>query len=254
MTATDFVGVKTGDVNGSVIANSLIGGTPRSGATLNLVVENQAVKAGEEVRVDVTASNFNTIEGYQFTMEVEGLDYRGVESGAIALDESNFGLTMLNRGMITTSWNSSEAITASANDVLFTLVFTASENIELSEALNVSSRYTRAEAYGAGETKDVSIAFNTLTNQVAANFELYQNEPNPFAATTVIGFNLPASASATITVYDVTGKVLRVVEGDYAKGYNEVTMKRSEISATGVLYYQLDTDDYSATKKMVIIE
>jgi hypothetical protein len=254
MASTDFVGVKVGDVNGSVVANSLIGGTPRSGASLNLVVEDAAVKAGQEVRVDVTASNFNTIEGYQFTMEVEGLDYRGVESGAITLDESNFGLTMLDRGMITTSWNSSEAITVAQDEVLFTVVFTASANIELSEALNVSSRYTRAEAYGAGETKDVSIAFNTLTNQVASNFELYQNEPNPFAATTVIGFNLPEAAAATITVYDVTGKVLRVVEGDYAKGYNEVTMKRNEISATGVLYYQLDTDEYSATKKMVIIE
>ncbi|MEL6988963.1 MAG: T9SS type A sorting domain-containing protein, partial [Bacteroidota bacterium] len=62
------------------------------------------------------------------------------------------------------------------------------------------------------------------------------------------------SASATLTVYDVTGKVLRIVEGDYAKGYNEVTLKRNEISATGVLYYQLDTEDYSATKKMIIIE
>jgi hypothetical protein len=52
----------------------------------------------------------------------------------------------------------------------------------------------------------------------------------------------------------VTGKVLRVVEGDYAKGYNEVTMKRNEISATGVLYYQLDTDKYTAAKKMIVME
>jgi hypothetical protein len=42
------------------------------------------------------------------------------------------------------------------------------------------------------------------------------------------------------------------VNGDYAKGYNEVRL--SDIAATGVLYYQLDTPTDSATKKMIIIE
>jgi len=252
--ATDFVGVKTGDVNGSVVANSLLGGTPRNGSSLNLLVDNAAVKAGEEVRVAISSSNFTNIEGYQFTMEVAGLDYVGVESGAIELEATNFGTTMLNRGMLTTSWNANEATTVESGATLFTLVFRATSNVSLSEALNVSSRYTTAEAYGAGETKDVSIAFNTETGIVSTNFELHQNEPNPFAGSTVIGFNLPESAEATLTVYDVTGKVLRIVEGDYAKGYNEVTLKRSNLAATGLLYYTLETDNYSATKKMVIIE
>ena len=45
-----------------------------------------------------------------------------------------------------------------------------------------------------------------------------------------------------------------MVQGDYTKGYNEVTIDRSQLGSTGVLYYQLETAEYSATKKMIIVE
>jgi len=35
---------------------------------------------------------------------------------------------------------------------------------------------------------------------------------------------LPEAASATITIYDVSGRILNVIEGDYAKGYNKATV------------------------------
>jgi hypothetical protein len=85
-------------------------------------------------------------------------------------------------------------------------------------------------------------------------FELYQNRPNPFRLSTVIGFELPKAMEATITVYDVTGKVLRSVEGDFIKGYNQVEFKRTEFDVQGVLFYQLDTKEFTATRNMVIID
>ena len=60
--------------------------------------------------------------------------------------------------------------------------------------------------------------------------------------------------SATMTIYDVTGKVLKVIEGDYTKGYNQVSIKRADLKVNGVLYYQLDTEAFTATKKMIVIE
>ncbi len=84
-------------------------------------------------------------------------------------------------------------------------------------------------------------------------FALYQNVPNPFRVETTISFYLPQATAATMTVYDVTGKVLRVVQGDYAKGLSSVTIRHQELNATGVLYYQLDTEKYTATRKMVVL-
>ena len=85
-------------------------------------------------------------------------------------------------------------------------------------------------------------------------FALYQNTPNPFGEQTSISFRLPSASAAQITIYDVTGKVIQVIEGDYARGLNRVEVNKDDLPQTGVLYYQLDTEAYTATKKMVVIE
>jgi len=53
---------------------------------------------------------------------------------------------------------------------------------------------------------------------------------------------------------DAQGKVLKSISADYAKGANVVTLRANELGATGVLYYQLESADNVATKKMIIIE
>ena len=70
----------------------------------------------------------------------------------------------------------------------------------------------------------------------------------------MIGFNLPEAAQATITISDVTGKVLKLYRQESSKGYNHITVKSSDLAATGVVSYTVETGDYTATKKMVIIK
>ncbi|WP_421947073.1 T9SS type A sorting domain-containing protein [Phaeodactylibacter xiamenensis] len=120
--------------------------------------------------------------------------------------------------------------------------------------LGVSSAVTKAEAYGKdGSFQDVAIEFSTGT-VAGAGFELYQNQPNPFKGETVIGFNLPEAAQVTITISDVTGKVLKLYRQDGSKGYNHITVKSSELAATGVVQYTVSTGTHSATKHMIIVE
>jgi len=109
---------------------------------------------------------------------------------------------------------------------------------------------TPVEAYAGGSVKDVNLRFDSSDT----GFALYQNTPNPYQGETTIGFELPEAAKATLSVYDVTGKMLKVVEGDFAQGYHEVKLRGADLKASGVLYYQLDTDTYTATKKMVVIK
>ena len=98
---------------------------------------------------------------------------------------------------------------------------------------------------------DVTLEFST---EGAATFVLEQNQPNPFKAETSIGFTLPEATTATLSIYDVSGRTLKVIEGDFAKGFNQVTINRSDLSGAGVLYYQLDTPTDSATKKMILVD
>jgi hypothetical protein len=89
------------------------------------------------------------------------------------------------------------------------------------------------------------------TSREGVGFELYQNEPNPFKDKTVIGFQLPAAAAATLTVYDERGRVLYTQKGDYGKGYNAMVLDRTLLKTSGVMYYTLETETASATRKMV---
>jgi len=69
----------------------------------------------------------------------------------------------------------------------------------------------------------------------------------------LIGFDLPHDAPAILTVYDVTGKVVKTVTGDYKAGYNSIMLTTKDIPMPGILYYRLESGSYSATKKMMTL-
>jgi hypothetical protein len=241
----DFYGVKVGDVNGS--ASTGVNDTEdRSfNGTFVLNAEDKAIAAGEEFTVEFTAEELNVL-GYQFTLNFnETLELVDVVEGAASTE--NFGMTKLSEGAITASWNGE-----ATEGVLFGLTFRATTEGQLSEMLNVNSRFTKAEAYNSnGELLNIALQFNGTE---ANGFALYQNTPNPFNGATAIGFNLPEAGTATLTINDVAGRTLKVVQGEFAKGYNEVRLNASELSAVGVLYYTLKTADETATRKMVIVK
>jgi len=249
-----------GDVNGNAIPNSLLGSEERNTVgELVFTVEDTEMKAGEVYTVDFLAKDFNKVAGYQFSLNFDNttVEFAGIKAGDLAVTEANFGLSLLNEGVITSSFNTANGVNAKEDAVLFSINFTAISNGMLSETIRLSSRYTRSEAYNSDlELMDVAIEFNTNEGTILAgtNFKLYQNTPNPFNNTTEIGFNLPEAASATLRVYDVAGRALKVIEGDFARGYNQITLDAAELNTSGVLYYRLDTPNNTATMKMMIIE
>jgi flagellar hook assembly protein FlgD len=57
---------------------------------------------------------------------------------------------------------------------------------------------------------------------------LYPNFPNPFATTTTIAFNLPVDAQTSVKVYDLNGKLVKIVKDETMQaGYNSLTMDAS---------------------------
>jgi len=244
----NFIATKVGDVSGNAIANSLIASKGRSAGSLTLQVADATVNAGELVEVAVSADAFNNISAYQFTMNVEGLEFVSVASGAV--DMTAEGVAVLDDNTITAAWFNTAAV--STSETLFTMTFKATANTTLSAAIALNSSVTSAEAYTATADKlDLGLAFD---NNVASSFALFQNEPNPFGDVTRIGFELPQAGVATLTVFDVTGKTVTTRSQDAAQGANFFELRKAELNATGVMYYQLESGEFTATKKMIVIE
>jgi hypothetical protein len=255
----DFVGVKIGDVNGSAQANALSADDRTLNGIFNLEVENISLKAGNTYTVAVTASEL--VEGFQGTLALNGAELLDIEYGMA--QAQNFGLRYADQGMITMSWNGNSGewpFAPNAQDVLFSLVLRATADVMLSEVLAIGSRYTVAEAYKDDNTMDVGIQFRSGM-AAQAIFELYQNTPNPFQAETLIGFNLPVYGEATLTISEVSGKVVSIIKIDASAGYNTIKVTKEMIQdlsggqtgATGVLTYTISVGEYTATKTMVVV-
>ncbi len=250
----DFVGIKIGDVNGSASPNTLLGTDSRNvEGTLIFNLENKKIKEGETFSVDFIAKDFNAI-GYQFALEFKDVTLLDVESQLENLNETNFGFTKIDEGILTTSWNHSSAVKVADGEVLFSLKLFANQATQLSDALILTNRYTTAEAYsGESELFDVKLNYTGGTINASA-FVLYQNTPNPFKNETMIGFNLPEASVVSLKIFDATGRVLKLIEGDFTKGYHEVNVNNNELNGTGILYYQMETNNNTATKKMILVD
>jgi hypothetical protein len=109
------------------------------------------------------------------------------------------------------------------------------------EALDVSGS---SETFGPVEC--------TWNGALPTAYALYQSRPNPARGTAVVGFDLPEDAKVTLNVYDISGrKVMTVVDKVLPAGEYEADVSGL---APGVYVYRLNTGDYSASKKMVVVQ
>ena len=254
--ASDFIAVKIGDLNNSAQPNQLVSGDTRSkDSELVFELEDQLIEAGETFTVSFDATEFEQILGYQFTLKynADQVIFEDMEAKELhSLNASNFGVRA-EEGIITTSWNRENPLSLAKGSTTFMLTFTAMERVRISDVIGLFDGYTPAEAYNASnDLMDVQLRFGEMATDEKSVFKLFQNQPNPFRTETKIGFQLPETGTATLVIYDVAGKVLRTTTRDYPAGYNEEVIEQSELNATGILFYRLETDHGVATKKMIL--
>ncbi|MFM7770434.1 MAG: T9SS type A sorting domain-containing protein [Bacteroidota bacterium] len=98
---------------------------------------------------------------------------------------------------------------------------------------------------------DETLAVNNLSAAGSA-FELGQNIPNPSNGNTTITYNLPSNERVTLTVRDLTGRVVNVInEGVRPAGKNMLTINTNALGA-GIYTYTLTAGTNSLTKKMTV--
>ena len=87
---------------------------------------------------------------------------------------------------------------------------------------------------------------------------LHQNHPNPFNPNTTISFNLRERGHASLAVYDVAGRLVRVlIDGVKEAGPHDVNWDGKDNTgrgvASGVYFYRLEAGSFTETKKMVLL-
>lgn len=245
----DMIAVKVGDVNASHVVG-LTGPSEhldtRGSADLTLAVNDASYSAGDLVEVPFLATEGGMTYGYQFTLEYDADALAFVGADGITAEQ----IFEVEPGVLAVSVDAATGKDLSSNAAVFTVQFSAYNRGMLSNALRINSTVANAELYDANlEAKTLGLQFRSAIDDVV----LMQNSPNPFADETFLSFSLPSEMDATVSIFDVTGKLIKRYTDTYAAGVNTIIVNAQELGVQGVLYYQLETGGFRATKKMILL-
>jgi ligand-binding sensor domain-containing protein len=98
------------------------------------------------------------------------------------------------------------------------------------------------------------IGIENYKSSVPKYFTLYQNYPNPFNGSTLIKFDVSKSSHFNLILYDISGKFIKfLLSEDLKPSSYEIQLKADNLSS-GVYFCKLIANEYSETKKMVLLK
>jgi len=83
---------------------------------------------------------------------------------------------------------------------------------------------------------------------------LHHAYPNPFNPTITITFDLPVASNVKFDVFDIHGRIVGArLPRPYNAGSHSITFDGSNLSS-GLYLYRIETESFSAVRKMVLIK
>ncbi|MEO1410040.1 MAG: hypothetical protein AAFW73_09150 [Bacteroidota bacterium] len=253
----DFVGVKVGDVDGSVRNVQRAEADDREAAVpCYWEVENQRLERGEVYEIPVRVATASTWLGGQWGLDFDPQRLRFLGWRPAALGEGlRWNTARAGAGQLVASWYQSAARELAREEVLFYLRFEALEAGYPLTSLRMGDDWLAPTLYGE-DLAAAPLDLRLVTEETVVASEgpyLFPNRPNPFREETTVAFRLPEAGEARLRVVDVAGRVWYERSGSYAAGYHEIELTTTEWATSGVLYYQLISAGRVATRKMVLL-
>jgi hypothetical protein len=86
------------------------------------------------------------------------------------------------------------------------------------------------------------------------SFNLQQNFPNPFNPTTTINYSLAKEGHVKLIIYDAIGSQVAIIVDEYRPAGNYSIRFNGNNLASGIYLYRLESGNYSAAKKFVLMK
>ncbi|MCW9098321.1 MAG: T9SS type A sorting domain-containing protein, partial [Ignavibacteriaceae bacterium] len=123
--------------------------------------------------------------------------------------------------------------------------------------IHPATRELVAGTYGRSMYKiDLNLIPSNIESSepVVSGFNLEQNYPNPFNPSTKIKYTITQTSNVVIKVFDILGNdITTLVNEEKPAGNYEVDFKATDL-ASGIYLYKLITNEFSETKKMILLK
>ena len=249
----DFTAIKTGDINHSGFRDSIQSISDRNKKSTYFEVNDISFKSGD--RITAYLNSLEALRGFQFeiSFENEVLNFEKIEPNTTYLKEENFNLSHAEDGSIVISCEKS----IQSKLPLLKIEFTANTTGKLSDILQISSKKLEAQAYSNSlEILNPKLKFNQPDLEIVETpeFDLFQNQPNPFKESTLIECWVQKEMTGTLEVYDLSGKTILMKEEKLKEGINRFEVSGNYFETNGVYFYKLTTPFGVKTNRMMFLK
>ena len=241
-----YVGSPFNFSNMQTLYNTYISGTSDLGVTV------ADTRVGDSIKTNVTVTIFNNLSTGNYYLRVMAVERWVVYTSPPGTNgETVFGNVF--RRSFPTSQGTVIPTTAGTHSYEFTYYN--------DPVWKDSSIYTMAFVQNDNDKTFMNsgrpgmlVGIEPYVNETPEKYLLQQNYPNPFNPVTNIKFSLPKQGNVTLKVYDITGtEVKTLVSGEHKTGSYNIYFDGSGL-ASGVYFYVLRTNEFSETKKMMLVK
>lgn len=249
----DFLAVKVGDLNDSASSfTSQENSETRENKQIDLAAKFEINGNENTVTIPVILKEANDISGIQgaFNFDNKIMNYIGVIGQEIDVNSSNINV---NEDLIAFSWDKIQGIDLPSDAILFELKFELIGALDKETIFSLNSDAVPGEWYNKSFDR-FSLALEVDARNVAeeSSFELFTNAPNPFKNKTTIKFSLTEDMPASISIFDLSGKIIDSYDFYGVRGINRLDIEIPN-AESGIYYCQLKAGGQTAINRMVVI-
>jgi len=252
-TTDNFVGMIYGDVSGNW--NPSAGALIRfSSNIVDIKLEDIYGEAGDKVILPIKVENGSDMVAMSFSLEYDANVLKALSATITELTHNWQIAHNVEEGQIKVALAGSKPIAESGAIVKLEFEVLETGTPDAKSLLNIPQI-----SINEGNIRvNIHLAEFTPGSPVPEQYALSQNYPNPFNAQTTIRYQLPKAGKVVLKIYNTLGQTVRtLVNADKKAGYHAVLWDgindEGSMVSSGIYIYQLQTKDFTKTKKMLLM-
>jgi len=245
--SVDFVGIKIGDINGSVSANVNSDNVEnRNAKTVNAYFTDQFVTSGQRVSIDIAIDKEISLSGFQTGITHIGLVLESVTSDVIDISMAN--IHQPDTDLSNISWNvKGDGVQLVPGNIL-TFTFTATRDLRVGNVLEINNESVNTEMYLGNNLEIVDLKLKAKTS---SGMTVSQNIPNPWINQTSIEVSVEKAGMGELIIQDLMGRTVYQQELSLLAGANVVTIDKQKFNGKGLFVYTVISGDSQYSMQMI---
>jgi hypothetical protein len=195
--------------------------------------------------IQLIQESFPIINGKKYVFEFDAratserlIEPRIAQNGGSFIDYSKIGLIEINSEM---------------QHFKYHFEMTDPSDINARVVLNCGNSMIKCIFDNISLREDLPSVIEENNSVIPDDFFLYPNYPNPFNPTTNIGFQIAEFGFVSLKIYDVLGnEVTTLIKEELPAGNYNVNFDDGNLSS-GIYFYRLSVNEFSMTRKMVLL-